>query len=167
MSFTETTNFCWIAGLASDTRYRYEVIVKDDTWAEGWRWDWTAGTTQELVQRGGRYENGFRTHPDPAADPSGFFTFIVLGDYGTGIRKSTPKRRQREVAEAMQRVFDQHDVRLIITAGDYIHAGNRILGLPVGAQGNEDDDASIREPVCNALRRDGWVFSFSSRIATC
>ena len=139
-SFTETTNFCWIAGLAADTRYRYEVIVKDETWAEGERWDWTAGTTQGLVQRGGRYVNEFRTHPDPAAEPSGSFTFIVLGDYGTGIRKSTPKRRQREVAEAMQRVFDQHDVRLIITAGDNIYAGNRILGLPVGAQGDEDDD---------------------------
>ena len=40
----------------------------------------------------------------------------------------------------MQRTFDQHDVRLIITAGDNIYAGNRILGLPVGAQGDEDDD---------------------------
>jgi len=139
-SFTETTNFCWIAGLASDTRYRYEVIVKDDTWAEGERWDWTPGTTQGLVQRGGRYVNEFRTHPDPAAEPSGSFTFMVLGDYGTGIRKSTPKRRQREVAEAMQCAFDQHDVRLILTAGDNIYAGTRILGLPVGAQGDEDDD---------------------------
>jgi tartrate-resistant acid phosphatase type 5 len=40
----------------------------------------------------------------------------------------------------MQRTFDQHDVRLIITAGDNIYAGNRILGLPAGAQGDEDDD---------------------------
>ena len=40
----------------------------------------------------------------------------------------------------MQRTFDQHDVRLIVTAGDNIYAGNRILGLPVGAQGDEDDD---------------------------
>jgi tartrate-resistant acid phosphatase type 5 len=112
-SFTETTNFCWVAGLAPDTRYRYEVIVKDEAWAEGERWDWAPGTTQGLVQQGGRYVNEFRTHPDPAVEPAGAFTFMVLGDYGTGIRKSTATRRQREVAQAMQRVFDQHDVRLI------------------------------------------------------
>lgn len=139
-SFTETTNFCWLAGLVPDTRYRYEVIVKDEMWAEGERWDWTPGATQGLVQQGRRYVNEFRTHPDPVVEPAGTFTFMVLGDYGTGIRKSTATRRQREVAEAMQRAFDQHDVRLIITAGDNIYAGNRILGLPVGAQGDEDDD---------------------------
>ena len=139
-SFTETTNFCWVTGLAPDTPYRYEVIVKDRLWAEGERWDWTPGTTQGLLQRGGVYLNEFRTHPDPLAEPSGAFTFMVLGDYGTGIRKSSPTRRQREVAEAMQRAFDENDVRLIITAGDNIYAGNRILGLPIGAQGDEDDD---------------------------
>jgi tartrate-resistant acid phosphatase type 5 len=139
-SFTETCNYAWVAGLSPDTRYRYEVIVKGETWGADERWDWTPGTEQGLVQRGGRYINEFRTHPDPAREPSGAFTFIVLGDYGTGIRKSSPKRRQREVADAMQRVFDEHEVRLIITAGDNIYAGNRILGLPVGAQGDEDDD---------------------------
>ena len=139
-SFVETCNACWVTGLAPDTRYRYEVIVKDEIWAEGERWDWTPGERQGLVQRGGRYVNEFRTHPDPTAEPSGAFTFIVLGDYGTGIRKLTPKRRQRAVALAMDRAFAEHDVRLIITAGDNIYAGTRILGLPVGAQGDEDDD---------------------------
>jgi tartrate-resistant acid phosphatase type 5 len=139
-SFTETTNFCWVTGLAPDTRYRYEVLVKNQLWAEGERWDWTPGEQQGLVQGGGEYVNEFRTHPDPTLEPSGSFTFIVLGDYGTGIRKSSPSRRQREVAEAMQRAFQQHDIRLIITAGDNIYAGNRILGLPIGAQGDEDDD---------------------------
>lgn len=138
--FTETTNFCWVSGLAPDTPYRYEVLVKGEVWGQDERWDWTPGSTQGLVQRGGRYVNQFRTHPDPAAEPTGSFTFMVLGDYGTGIRRSTPKRRQREIAEAMQRAFDQYDVRMIITAGDNIYAGNRILGLPVGAQGDEDDD---------------------------
>ena len=139
-TFVETCNYCWVTGLAPDTRYRYEVIVKDEHWGVGDRWDWVPGETQGLVQNGGKYINEFRTHPDPASDPTGAFTFIVLGDYGTGIRKSTPKRRQREVALAMQKVFDTHDVRLIITAGDNIYAGNRILGLPIGAQGDEDDD---------------------------
>ena len=52
---------------------------------------WTPGEGQGLVQRGGRYVNEFRTYPDPTAQPSGSFTFMVLGDYGTGMRKSTPK----------------------------------------------------------------------------
>ena len=66
---------------------------------------------------------------------------MVVGDYGTGIRRLTPTRRQREVAVAMQAVFDQHDVRLILTAGDNIYAGTRILGLPIGSStGDEDDD---------------------------
>jgi tartrate-resistant acid phosphatase type 5 len=138
---TETTNFCWIPNLEPDTEYRYEIIVKDETWGEGERWDWTPGETQGLVQRGGVYVNRFRTHPDPALDPTGPFTFIVLGDYGTGIKRLTPTRRQRHIAEAMQRAFDQYDVRLIITGGDNIYAGTRILGLPIGANtGDEDDD---------------------------
>ena len=92
---------------------------------------------------------------DPAAEPAGPFTFMVVGDYGTGIRRSTPKRRQREIAEAMQRTFDQHDVRLIVTAGDNIYAGNRILGLPVGAQGDEDDDwfFTFFQPTCSTVCR--------------
>jgi predicted phosphodiesterase len=140
-SFTETTNFCWVSGLAPDTKYRYDVMVKDELWGEGDRWDWAPGERQGLVQRGGRYVNAFRTHPDPTLEPAGPFTFMVLGDYGTGIRRSTTKRRQREVAEAMQATFDEHDVRLIITAGDNIYAGTRILGLPIGSNtGDEDDD---------------------------
>src|SRR5919106_4319473 len=139
-TFVETCNYCWVTGLSPDTRFRYEVIVKDEMWAAGERWDWSTGDPQGLVRRGGRYVNEFRTHPDPLVEPSGAFTFIVLGDYGTGIRKTTPKRRQREVALAMEQTFAAHDVRLIITAGDNIYAGNRILGMPVGAQGDEDDD---------------------------
>jgi hypothetical protein len=139
---TEATNFCWVHGLAADTRYRYEVLVGDQRWGDGVRWDWTAGDRQGLVQRDGRYVNEFRTHPDPAQPPSGPFTFLVLGDYGTGIRRSTPTRRQREIAVAMQAAFDTHDVRLIVTAGDNIYAGSRILGLPIMATntGAEDDD---------------------------
>ena len=138
---TDTTNFCWITGLQPDTRYRYEVIVTGEQWGHEERWDWTAGEAQGLVQRGGRYTNEFRTHPDPARPLDAPFTFLVLGDYGTGIRRSTPTRRQREVALAMQAVFDRHDVRLIITGGDNIYAGTRLLGLPLGTNtGDEDDD---------------------------
>ena len=137
---SDTTNFCWVTGLEPDTRYRYEVLVSNEHWGRDERWDWTADA-HGLVQRGGRYVNEFRTHPDPNAEPPGAFTFIVLGDYGTGISRSTPTRRQREIADAMQQAFDTHDVRLIITAGDNIYAGTRILGLPIGTNtGDEDDD---------------------------
>jgi hypothetical protein len=138
---TEATNFCWVTGLTPDTRYRYDVIVNDDVWGHGDRWDWTPGERQGLVQRGGRYINEFRTHPDPATPLNGPLTFMVLGDYGTGIRKLTATRRQRETAIAMQRAFDTHDVRFIITTGDNIYAGARVLGLPLaGHTGDEDDD---------------------------
>ena len=114
--------------------------MKDDPWGTDERWDWVRGSEQGLVQRGGRYVNRFCTHPDPAAEPSGAFTFIVIGDYGTGILRSTPTRRQYEVAAAMQLAFDQHDVRAIVTTGDNIYAGRRILGIPIGGTGDEDDD---------------------------
>jgi tartrate-resistant acid phosphatase type 5 len=144
---TDATNFCWISGLAPDTQYRYEVIVKDEVWGQDERWDWIPGESQGLVQNGGVYVNEFRTFPDPAAAPTGPFTFMVLGDYGTGMRKSTPRRRQREIALAMQATFDTHDVRLIITAGDNIYAGGRILGLPTFASNTGDED-------------DDWFFTF-------
>jgi predicted phosphodiesterase len=138
---TETTNFCWVTGLQPDTAYRYEVVVKGEFWGQGERWDWAPGEHTGLTQCGGFYRNEFRTHPDPTRPLEGPFTFMVLGDYGTGIRRSTRTRRQREVAEAMQSVFDRQDVRLIITAGDNIYAGTRVLGLPLGTNtGDEDDD---------------------------
>ena len=31
-SFVETCNYCWVTGLAPDTVYRYDVIVKDEHW---------------------------------------------------------------------------------------------------------------------------------------
>ena len=140
-AFTSTTNFCHVNGLQPDTRYRYEVTVNDEVWGQGERWDWLRGETQGLVQNGGHYVNEFRTHPDPDVSPSGPLTFIVLGDYGTGIRRSTPKRRQLEIALAMQATFESHDVRLIVTAGDNIYAGTRLMGLPIGTNtGDEDDD---------------------------
>jgi tartrate-resistant acid phosphatase type 5 len=144
---TDTTNFCWVNGLAADTRYRYEVIVKDELWGHDERWDWVRGDSQGLMQNGGKYVNEFRTFPDPAAPPAGPFTFMVLGDYGTGMRKSTPTRRQFEVAQAMQAAFDTYDVRLILTTGDNIYAGRRILGLPVLASNTGDED-------------DDWFFTF-------
>jgi tartrate-resistant acid phosphatase type 5 len=136
---TETTNWCHITGLQPDTRYSYEVTVNDEIWAEGDRYDWQPGSDQGLVKGQNRYRNRFRTHPAPD-QPAASITFAVIGDFGVGIRKSTPTRRQREIGEALTRAVDAHDVRFVLTTGDNVYAGRRLMGLPIGDQGDEDDD---------------------------
>jgi tartrate-resistant acid phosphatase type 5 len=137
---TETTNWCHVTGLQPDTVYTYEVTVNDEIWAEGDRYDWRPGTDQGLVKAGGRYINRFRTHPSPQQSLDGPLSFAVIGDFGVGIRRSGPTKRQREIGEALTRAVDEHDVRFVLTTGDNVYAGRRILGLPVGDQGDEDDD---------------------------
>jgi tartrate-resistant acid phosphatase type 5 len=136
---TETTNWCRISGLSPDTEYTYEVLVNDEVWAEGERYDWRTGDDQGLTKSGGRYVNRFRTHPDPNRSLAAPMTFAVIGDFGVGIRKSSPTKRQREIGEALQLAVDTHDVRFVLTTGDNIYAGKRILGLPK-EHGDEDDD---------------------------
>jgi hypothetical protein len=137
---TTTTNHAWVTGLAPDTEYTYRVIVGGEEWAAGERRDWVAGAGwQGLKLNGGRYVNRFRTHPHPEARAP--LTFAVIGDFGIGVRKlSTPSRCQREVAEALERAVDARGVRLLLTTGDNIYAGKTLLGIPVGATGDEDDD---------------------------
>ena len=136
---TNLTNHCAIAGLSPDTRYTYTVKVKHEVWGAGVRWDWDAAS-QGLVQRNGLYRNEFRTFPDPHRPLTGPFTFAVMGDFGTGVRRpSTPVRRQQEVARALQAAVDEHDVRLILTTGDNIYASGRFL-LWTRDSGGEDDD---------------------------
>jgi hypothetical protein len=136
---TNLTNHCAIAGLSPDTRYTYTVKVKHEVWGAGVRWDWDAAA-QALVQRDGRYRNEFRTFPDPRQPLSGPFTFAVIGDFGTGVRRpSTPVRRQFEVALALAAAVAEHDVRLILTTGDNIYASGRFL-LWTKDSGGEDDD---------------------------
>ena len=106
------------------------MFVKGEQWAEGERWDWSAGD-KALVQAGGRYDNRFRTHPDPAA-PARSLTFAVIGDFGVGVRKTTDTRRQQQVADALRLAVDAEGVRLVLTTGDNIYAGKTLLGIPVG-----------------------------------
>src|SRR6266508_2975594 len=136
---TETTNWCRVSGLTPDTEYGYEVIVNDEVWAEGERYDWEPGSEQGLVKSGARYDNTFRTHPRPDAPLDGALTFAVIGDFGVGIRKSGPMKRQRQIAEALARAVRDERVRFVLTTGDNIYAGKRLLGLPVD-HGDEDDD---------------------------
>ena len=135
---TVAGNHCWVAGLAPDTEYTYKVFVKDAEWAQGERWDWSPAE-HSLVQAGRRYDNRFRTHPHPTA-PAGALTFAAIGDFGVGMKKQTRTRRQEAVAAALATAVDREQVRLILTTGDNIYAGARLLGVPIGATGDEDDD---------------------------
>jgi tartrate-resistant acid phosphatase type 5 len=135
---TEATNHCWVAGLAPDTEYTYQVFVKNDQWAKGERWDWSV-PEQALVQQGGVYDNRFRTHPDPAA-PVSSLTFAAIGDFGIGMKRLSTSRRQGPIADALGRAVAAEGIRLILTTGDNIYAAKKLLGVPVGATGDEDDD---------------------------
>ncbi|HJR58039.1 MAG TPA: metallophosphoesterase [Vicinamibacterales bacterium] len=138
-SLTNTHNHCAISGLKANTRYLYSVTVKHEIWGAGVRWDWDP-VTQGLVQRDRVYRNEFRTLPDPLSPLTAPFSFIVIGDFGVGIRKpSSSTKRQYEVAQALERAVDQFDARLILTTGDNIYAARRFL-LWTGDSGDEDDD---------------------------
>jgi len=134
---TSTANHCWIAGLRPDTEYTYKVFVKGEEWAQGERWDWSAAA-QALVQSGGAYDNRFRTHPHP--DESAPLAFAVIGDFGVGVKKLSETKRQQQVADALKHAVDAAGVRLILTTGDNIYAAKKLLGIPIGSTGTEDDD---------------------------
>jgi hypothetical protein len=139
---TRTANHVWVTGLEADRVYRYSVFLNGREWAAGPRRDWrppSAAEPQGLVESGRVYDNRFRTHPRPERDAE--LTFAVIGDFGTGVRRpSSASRRQREVAEALEAAVARHDIRLLLTTGDNIYAGRSVLGVPVGATGDEDDD---------------------------
>lgn len=136
---SDTTNWCRVTGLEPDTAYNYEVIVNEEIWGEGERYDWVPGSEQGLVKSGREYVNRFRTHPAPDAALARPLTFAVIGDFGVGIRTSSPTRRQREIGEALRHAVRTHDVRFVLTTGDNIYAGKRVFGLPID-HGDEDDD---------------------------
>jgi tartrate-resistant acid phosphatase type 5 len=135
---TNASNHCWITGLTPATEYSYRVFVKDEEWARGERWDWSAGD-QALVLGGNAYDNRFRTFPEPEQSAASL-TFAVIGDFGVGVKRAAPNHRQQQVAEALRLAVDTSPIRLIVTTGDNIYAGSRFLGIPVGETGREDDD---------------------------
>ena len=138
-ALTNTHNHCAISGLAANTRYTYAVTVKHELWGSGVRWDWDPAQ-QGLVQNDRVYRNEFRTLPDPLQPLAEPFSFVVIGDFGVGVRKpSTDAKRQLEVAQALERAVDAYGVRLILTTGDNIYAAKRFL-LWTGDSGDEDDD---------------------------
>jgi hypothetical protein len=135
---SEAANHCWVAGLGPDTEYTYRVFVKGEEWAAGDRWDWSP-SEQALVQAGRRYDHRFRTHPGPASTAK-TLTFAVIGDFGVGMKKTSPTRRQQPIADALLHAVTSHDVRLVLTTGDNIYATTKLFGIPVDSTGDEDDD---------------------------
>ncbi|HYE89183.1 MAG TPA: metallophosphoesterase [Vicinamibacterales bacterium] len=135
---TEVANHCWLTGLQPDTEYTYKVIVKGEEWASGERWDWSP-REHALTQSGGRYDNRFRTNPDPLT-PAASLTFAAIGDFGVGVRRDSPTRKQLQVAYALRKMVDLEDVRFLLTTGDNIYATSRVLGVAIGETGDEDDD---------------------------
>jgi tartrate-resistant acid phosphatase type 5 len=139
---TLDTNHAWVTDLAPDTEYTYKVMVNDDEWAEGQRRDWVIEGGKSGLRPGGRYDNRFRTHPDPTRPAAQPLSFAVIGDFGTGVKSASKvDRRQREVALALEQAAGEQGVRLILTTGDNIYAGKKLFNLlPIGSQGDEDDD---------------------------
>lgn len=151
---TAHANHVWVEGLEPDTPYRYRLTVDGSPWAEGERWDWGPVPRGGLDLRpGGRsYDLRFRTHPAPETRAP--LSFVVLGDYGVGVVSDTESsRRQRRVAEVFDSLVATSDVRLAISVGDNVYAGESARG---GAEsGGEDDDwySSFYQPYRYVLAR--------------
>jgi tartrate-resistant acid phosphatase type 5 len=139
--------FVWVHGLQPNTHYRYRVEVGGVEWAT---------KTSDLVMKdendglatpdldGRSY--GFTTFPAPE-QPSGSFTFAVIGDPGTG------KEEQIKLGKALADLIDSEGIRFVLTLGDNIYMKPRsggLLGLGekvfrtiagrMRMTGDEDDD---------------------------
>ncbi|TYP88579.1 metallophosphoesterase [Blastococcus xanthinilyticus] len=135
---TSTANHVWVEGLAPGTAYDYRITVDGRPWAAGPRRDWgpVARGGLDLRSGGREYRMRLRTHPAP--DATAPLDFVVMGDYGIGIlADSETGRRQRRIAEVLDRLADDAGVRLAIAVGDNVYPspGRR------GSQGSGAHDA--------------------------
>ena len=151
---TDEANHVWLEGLAPDTAHTYRITVDGRPWAVGERWDWGPVPRGGLDLRpGGRsYRTAFRTHPAP--DTSAPLDFVVLGDFGVGVVADTESgRRQRRVAQVLDRLTDQPGVRLVLTVGDNVYPTVRRRGSE--GSGGQDDDwyGSFYQPYRYTLAR--------------
>ena len=102
--------------------------MKHEVWGSGVRWDWDPGDPGSRAARARATATSSARCRIPQAPLDAPFTFAVIGDFGTGIKKpSTQTRRQLEVAQALERAVDAYDVRLVLTTGDNIYASKRFL----------------------------------------
>jgi hypothetical protein len=152
---TEDSTWVWVHGLTPDTDYRYRVVVDGEEWATGERWDWVEDPRggYDLAPAGRSYDLRFRTWPDPH-DSTPRLSFVALGDYGVGIRSdSESSRRQRRIAEVLDLLVEQHDIRFVLSLGDNIYIGEQ--GAVDDESGGEDDDwySSFFQPYRYAIAR--------------
>ncbi|HEY7501040.1 MAG TPA: metallophosphoesterase [Vicinamibacterales bacterium] len=135
---THETNHCWVTDLAPDTAYTYRLIVKDELWADGQRWDWSP--EHKALVPGRTYVNAFKTNPHPRS-PAPSLEFAIIGDFGVGVKDPSAKRPQQYVANALVAAAETHDIRFLLTTGDNIYAGKHFFGIvPIAEHGDEDDD---------------------------
>jgi tartrate-resistant acid phosphatase type 5 len=152
---TSDRTWVWLEGLQPDTAYRYRVTVDGREWAGGDLWDWVEDPRggYDLAPSGRRYDLRFRTFPHLDV-PTPPLTFLALGDYGVGIRSdSESSRRQRRIAEVLDRLVDTRDVRFVVSLGDNIYQGEQ--GAVDDESGGEDDDwySSFFQPYRYAVAR--------------
>jgi predicted phosphodiesterase len=152
---TSDRTWVWLDGLAPDTEYRYRVTVDGEEWAAGERWDWVEDDRggYDLAPSGRCYDLRLRTWPNPEA-PTPRLSFVALGDYGVGIRSdSESSRRQRRIAELLDKVTNDRDIRFVVSLGDNIYKGEE--GAVDDETGGEDDDwySSFFEPYRYVIAR--------------
>lgn len=151
---TDERTWVWVEGLAPDTDYRYRVEVDGAEWAAGQRWDWVPNAAGGYdLGPGGSYDLRFRTFPPPD-QPTPPMRFVAMGDYGVGIRSdSESSRRQRRIADVLDTLVRDHDVRFVLSLGDNIYKGEQ--GQVDDESGGEDDDwySSFFQPYRYVLAR--------------
>lgn len=152
---TSERAWVWVEGLEPDTDYHYRVVVDGEDWAAGELWDWVPSDRggYDLAPAGRRYEFRFRTWPHPDA-PTPPVRFVAMGDYGVGMRADAESsRRQRRVADVLERLVGDHDIRFVLSLGDNIYQGEQ--GRVDQEGGGEDDDwySSFYQPYRLAIAR--------------
>jgi len=136
---TADRSWVWVGGLEPDTAYRYRIRVDGREWASGLRWDLvpTASGGYDLGP-GRNYDLRFRTFPAPDSETPPV-RFVAMGDYGVGIKSdSESSRRQRRIADVLDELVRNHDVRFVLSLGDNIYEGEQ--GQVDDESGGEDDD---------------------------
>ncbi|GAA6526984.1 metallophosphoesterase [Intrasporangium sp. DVR] len=152
---TADRTWVWVEGLEPDIDYRYRVIVDGRDWAADELWDWVpvARGGYDLEPAGRRYDLRFRTWPHPDA-PTPPLRFVAMGDYGVGMRSDAESsRRQQRIADVLDRLVSQHDVRFALSLGDNVYQGEQ--GRVDQEGGGEDDDwySSFFQPYRLAIAR--------------
>jgi tartrate-resistant acid phosphatase type 5 len=152
---TDDRAWVWVEGLEPDTDYRYRVEVDGVEWAAGELWDWIPIDRggYDLAPAGRCYDLRFRTWPHPD-DPTPPVRFVAMGDYGVGVRADAESsRRQRRIADVLERLVADHDVRFVLSLGDNIYRGEQ--GRVDQEGGGEDDEwySSFFQPYRLAIAR--------------